>query len=671
MIATRPLFGILMVILFCCPGVYATGVESPFPNILFETFSAFIQATFGPKISLSTVLMLLFTLNENTDLLNLHACSQNPQFKYEQKRSSSTWMNALSQTIQQNTNQKKMKSLFTNNERPNDITASEAREILSIKLGSFANLLGLNPFGDKGQFIQKLYPISNDDIQPNLVICPTSYECMDNVCEPHSLLISTRLNQVPQVTLIKGAKIFKNVSVLSAYCPKCNTVYFVDHESYGPQNERKRTYLNNACYFKVGQNTYVDRVFSKAVLNGTYSFHASTAAYSEYWTNSFGKNHSIKIPRQQIWQAFIQESIRSIASALNIIFETNDNLPIAELTSKAYSLLGENGGIRLANGHTCSECTQEYKATANYGSQNNDPAALLGVDDNRPVSALTGENTNVPRIPNQPTNAPPSATNSPVKMVIMDGIVMGPAHCAANNCTAELLSACGEAFCPTHVTQFGNQCRIVGCRNIKVQNTQACSQHQQEWTQHQQSRTKSTLSGVHRMLNHQHENLAWNHSIERPIQPHDENAPEVQRKNYFSSARFYCVETICAPCGVVIAWTKFDKSESPTKILKFLKDTYPVKDTRPDYICIDKACLVLRTSLNNGAWEEWKDTSRLIVDAYHYNNHRVEDFICRKYCNPAPLDGSAPNLVIEMETDKGVKYLKRAFNTQVSEYLYK
>ena len=123
-------------------------------------------------------------------------------------------------------------------------------------------------------------------------------------------------------------------------------------------------------------------------INGTYNFHASTAAYSEYWTNSFGKNHSIKIPRRQIWQAFIQESIRSIASALNIIFETNDNLPIAELTNKAYSLLGEDGGIRLANGHTCPECTQEYKATANYGFQNNDPAVLLGVDDNRPVSAL-------------------------------------------------------------------------------------------------------------------------------------------------------------------------------------------------------------------------------------------------------------------------------------------
>ena len=169
------------------------------------------------------------------------------------------------------------------------------------------------------------------------------------------------------------------------------------------------------------------------------------------------------------------------------------------------------------------------------------------------------------------------------------------------------------------------------------------------------------------MLNRQHENLAWNQPIEQAVQPHDEDAPELQQKNYFSPARFYCIETICAPCGIVIAQTNFDKSESPTKILRFLNDTYPLKDTRPDYICIDKACLVLRTSLTNGSLKEWKDTSCLIVDAYHYNNHCVEDFICRKYCNPAPLDGSAPNLVIEAETKEGVKYLKRAFNTQASE----
>ena len=55
--------------------------------------------------------------------------------------------------------------------------------------------------------------------------------------------------------------------------------------------------------------------------------------------------------------------------------------------------------------------------------------------------------------------------------------------------------------------------------------------------------------------------------------------------------------------------------------------------------------------------------TRLIVDSYHYNNHRATDALCAKYCNPAPSDGSAPNLV---QFDKnGVLQLQRAFNTQV------
>ena len=135
------LFGILILLMSFFPGVYAATTKDPFPNITFEVFSAFIESTFGPKISLSTVLMLLFTISENTDLLNLHARSQNPQFHTEQKRSSSTWMNALSQSIQQNTNEKKMRSLFTKNEMPEDLMGAEATELTSIKLNNFANMV--------------------------------------------------------------------------------------------------------------------------------------------------------------------------------------------------------------------------------------------------------------------------------------------------------------------------------------------------------------------------------------------------------------------------------------------------------------------------------------------------------------------------------------------------
>jgi hypothetical protein len=77
-------------------------------------------------------------------------------------------------------------------------------------------------------------------------------------------------------------------------------------------------------------------------------------------------------------------------------------------------------------------------------------------------------------------------------------------------------------------------------------------------------------------------------------QPHDEPIPDRECKNYFSAPRFYCVETICAPCGVVIAWAKFPKAESPSDILAFLENVFQTEESRPDYICIGKACLVLR-----------------------------------------------------------------------------
>ena len=176
---------------------------------------------------------------------------------------------------------------------------------------------------------------------------------------------------------------------------------------------------------------------------------------------------------------------------------------------------------------------------------------------------------------------------------------------------------------------------------------------------------------MRRVLQHPDEHMPWQSAANRTAQSHDQPSAdeEMQRAHYFSPSCFYCIETICAPCGVVIAWAKFAKSESPTNILRFLESVYPTEISRPDYICIDKGCLVLRTSIANGSWETWKKTTRFIVDSYHYINHRTNDYMCRKWCNPAPLNGSAPNLVVLAKNKEGQSYNKRAFNTQACEQL--
>jgi len=142
--------------------------------------------------------------------------------------------------------------------------------------------------------------------------------------------------------------------------------------------------LNAAKYFKVGQSTLVDQSFYNAALNGIYSFHASTAAYTEFWNNTFWETQDVqcqKLSCHHIWQAFIQESICTISAASDIHLEIQDGLVIDEVTKEAFEILGENGIIRAADQHACSECTHKYKKTADWLT-GDDPVALVDNDEN-------------------------------------------------------------------------------------------------------------------------------------------------------------------------------------------------------------------------------------------------------------------------------------------------
>ena len=222
-------------------------------------------------------------------------------------------------------------------------------------------------------------------------------------------------------------------------------------------------------------------------------------------------------------------------------------------------------------------------------------------------------------------------------------------------------------FCVQHEQLRGGLCHIRKCDNPKVPPSQTCHQHQNRWYSHAVQYGRQSLLGIRRLLRRsEEEHLDWLPAVNHQPQPHDEEPTSNSRRdNYFVAPRFYCVETICAPCGVVIAWTKFARAESPTNILNFLESVYPTAELRPNYVCIDKACMLLRTEMSNRSWDVWRQTTRFIVDSYHYINHWTTDYLCRKWCNPAPLNGSAPNLVLVEEDSAGNPHYKRAFNTQV------
>ncbi|KAF8868808.1 hypothetical protein CPB84DRAFT_1818953 [Gymnopilus junonius] len=373
-----------------------------------------------------------------------------------------------------------------------------------------------------------LQPVSHKKIRPVLIICSTSFVCRTSSCKPRSLLQATQ----------EWHTVHNNVPVLTGKCNDCNTSYSADHE----------------CYY----NSSMDHIFTTSAVNVMYNFHASASAYAEFWNNTFETSS-------------VTESVHTIAQ------ESTD------VTTGAFSILA-------ADQHSCSECTQPHRTSNN--SLINNPAAVAGVDQNaEAVPALNNQlaSTQTEALPFSGTQETSDDTKKFVKMVVLDGIVMGPTHCAYPNCTNDLSDARGGSLCDQHQIQLGMQCL---------------------WDKFKKFNAQHVQSGVRRML--------------QPLQ-----------------------KTICAPCGVVIAWTKFARSESTTNILNFLGSVYETEESRPDYVCIDKGCQVLATAVTNG----------------------TSDYLCRTYCNPSPANGSAPNLVI-VEIDKnGHPYGRRAFNTQVCKQL--
>ena len=512
---------------------------------------------------------------ENPELLNLHARMKHPEHQGERKIHASSWLTKFAYAFQQQLGDN-IQDLFLEG----TYAQEHIQRDLAIKLDNLAELLRLTPYRRNGQFKSKLGNISRKAIEPIHMICPTTMTCTTSTCKPRHLEQITKTVDIPIVTLLKGTSCIENAYVLTGKCQQCKTLYTADHESYLLPNSRQRqeVYLNDAPYLKIGQQLWVDRVFSKAVINATYSFHASASAFTQFWNDSYALAHvqGSKLYRAQTWQAFIQESIRLLASSSVIDFEMRANSNIDDLVLSAFNHIGETGLIRAADGHSCDECTKSYCK----------PQPMED-EDNMDVDESIEEAT------------------SPVKMVVIDGIVMGPMHCAFDNCTAPLANARGESLCGHHQLQFGNRCRMRGCGNARDGTTFACLQHASIWHKVVQKRNKASLAGFRRILQRPAERQPWQQPEDRGLQPHDtEDAEEAEALHFFIPRRFYCVETICAPCGVVIAWTKFDRSESTTKILQFLEQVYPSQSSRPDYICIDKACQLLRTVIATDSWDD-------------------------------------------------------------------
>jgi len=232
----------------------------PFPEMTFLSFSQFIQKNFSSNISLSTVLLMLFTMTENPDFLSLHARQQYSLVKGENISSIGSRIKSLSWAVYGRLNSDASMLLHESDQHEGN-SENYIIDSIAIKLAKLAQHLDLIKYNKKGHLKSAAKPISYKAIEAVHVICPGSYQCVTSECGFQSLGQTTKQRDIPLVTLIKNNTIYKNVPVLTGRCPNCTTLYSADHECSPEINEENHfinLYLNSAKYIKVGQSVWVD-----------------------------------------------------------------------------------------------------------------------------------------------------------------------------------------------------------------------------------------------------------------------------------------------------------------------------------------------------------------------------------------------------------------------------
>ncbi|KDR76034.1 hypothetical protein GALMADRAFT_67618, partial [Galerina marginata CBS 339.88] len=153
--------------------VSAAPTQQMFPKITFKAFNRVIESNFGSNISLATVLVILLSLVENTDLLNLHFRQQHPEYQGENKVALSGWIIAFTESLLDQLGKKK-KTLLCDYESE-DLSTKEGIKCIANKLDIVATKLDLTPYNSDGDYTGKLLPVSMEKLKPLHVICPMSF----------------------------------------------------------------------------------------------------------------------------------------------------------------------------------------------------------------------------------------------------------------------------------------------------------------------------------------------------------------------------------------------------------------------------------------------------------------------------------------------------------------
>ncbi|KAJ7110994.1 hypothetical protein C8R44DRAFT_833366 [Mycena epipterygia] len=527
--------------------------------------------------------------------------------------------------------------------------------------------------------------------RPKPILSTSRLNCI--FCPPgDSNLIPTlrqrRYDKIQTVRLLDSSFRWVEATLLIAHCARCSADYYPDRVTYksspGTRSRLERLEYDTEFLRVSKHGVWVHRKIAVAQEKALHRFHSGWSNFAD-WVNDCTEDVKRKLTYRQSQRLFLEHFARRLLIAHNkdstFCCEAH---PSAQLLAKEVRrVIGINGGVLpISMSHGCIQCTHVKR----YRSDLIQEGAILGgnaeVADMTEPEAVGEGDTPVPA--NLPDNHPQLEApllGSPrgyVRLAVMDGKTIKHRKCALDECQEPLYNYKNGRFCETHL-ELRNTCGIIPC-GLPVHHPGAltcATQSHINWHKQFENRfSRLSFPGVQRVIRRQqgaaadgstHE--ARGPSLRVQLQALGDT-PGDQVVHTFKAKTIYCLQTVQWACGIPIGWGKCYRSESAPQVLGILnKIWHEYPDSRPSFVAYDSACDLLRHIVTQNPTDIWLATTKFIVDAWHYIGHRAADLLCRTRCNPAPMDGSQPDLILIQEDENGQMHQTRAFNTETEEQL--
>ncbi|EJD51060.1 hypothetical protein AURDEDRAFT_160202 [Auricularia subglabra TFB-10046 SS5] len=522
---------------------------------------------------------------------------------------------------------------------------------------------------------------------PSYLLCTTRSRC--TVCledGPHAPYVLYRHEEPQRVEVVLPSFERRTAVVISAHCTHCHTFYYPDRISIrdvdNPRIRRLRLEPDPE-YIRISKpgKLWAHRDLMRIQASAFQSLYAGWSSFSKFVKNStaVATAAGIILNERQSKRLFAEHFSCRLLAAHGIIadFRCMDNATTDDLMSAVVKALGRDKGTAPgAFTHRCAECTHRKVSPShppNVQASAASHTAVVGAEQ-------APSNDQLPELPVPPSQPAPQDDNAGdanervVNMVVIDEKVIQHWICAVSDCEKPLVNYKNGRFCADHLKQgLDKRCAIGFCNRSVASESPVCDiESHANWYRHYQNRFgRLSYQGVRRVVRGQAQSADPSAA---PVQtrvhlPPIGEMPGNQVPHTLRPRSVYCIQTAQWACGYPIGWMKMYGSETLPQVYKFLCWLWPTAATRrrPSFIAYDLACKLLRHIVTTHFDDGWLDVTRFVVDAWHYINHVSGDDICRIWCNPAPMDGSQPDLVLEKTDDSGTVHKTRAFNLETAE----